>query len=90
MDNGQMARWLAQTEHFEQIESHKRHEALLRDIQSEDFNVRITHTAGAKQVQKASAVSFIKRQLATLTARVAAKPVSALDCTGDAYEKNCV
>lgn len=90
MDNGHMARWIAQTEHFARNESQKRQEAFLRDIQSDDFDVRVTQTAGSKYGQPASVVSLIKKQLASFSERLEPKRAPNLDCTEAGYEKNCV
>jgi len=73
MDNGQMARWVAQSEHFARIESQKRQEAFLRDIQSDDFDVRVTPTANLRPAQTAGIMSFIKQRLASFSERLGTK-----------------
>jgi hypothetical protein len=74
MDNGQMARWVARVEHNARIEAHKQDEQFRRDIQPDDPDMRVTHTAVSSHVQPAGGVwSFIKNSVAALRARLGIK-----------------
>ncbi len=70
MDNGQMARWVAQVEHIDRMQAEKRDEQLWRDIRPDDLDMQVTHPAVSSQVQRAGGVLlFLKKRLASLSAK---------------------
>ncbi len=73
MDNGQMARWVVQTEHISRMESQKRDERFWRDIRPDDPATQDTRSAGSRSAQPTGVLSFIKQRLASFSARLGTK-----------------
>jgi len=76
MDNGQLARWVAQVEHMERMQAEKRDAQFWRDIRPDDVDMRSTVSS---PIQRGGGVlSFLKKSLASFRTRPGNKQQSKL------------
>ncbi len=91
MDNGQMARWVAQVEHLERMQVQKRDEQMWRDIRPDDLDTRVMHPAVASHFQPAGdALLFLRKRFASLRARLGIERKSVLAHTKVGYKQSRV